>query len=209
MTTEPTTPKTNATNHRPNVTRAKATTSAASTADRHTGPSAADVVIVDTAPVRPERIDIRQGGMDVANADTINLREGGISVATANAIDVRQGGIGRASATDIAVASGGIGLARGERVSVEMGALGAALGGDSRVVQSTAGLVISRETIVDQSFVGTLVGARVTIRQPSAVLILIAGRVDGTVRPLLDWRGALVAGAAAGLVMSVLRRGRR
>ena len=57
--------------------------------------------------------------------------------------------------------------------------------------------------------VNTLIAERVTIRQPSAVLLLIARQVDGTVRPLLDWRGAIAAGVAAGVVISLLRRGRR
>ncbi len=132
------------------------------------------------------------------------------SPVTAEAIDIHQGGIGTAQAEDIAVSQGGIGFARGGRISLEMGAIGAAVAdGDARVTQSVAGVVAGNEAIVDQSLVNTLVAARVTVRQPSAILVLLAGRVDGTVRPLLDWRGALAAGAAAGLVMSLLRRARR
>ncbi len=48
-----------------------------------------------------------------------------------------------------------------------------------------------------------------TIRQPSAVLLLIAGRVEGSVRPLLDWRGGLAAGIGAALVLSLVRLVRR
>jgi hypothetical protein len=33
--------------------------------------------------------------------------------------------------------------------------------------------------------------------------------VDGTVTPLLDWRGAIAAGAAVGLVLGVFRAIRR
>jgi hypothetical protein len=69
-----------------------------------------------------------------------------------------------------------------------------------------ANLVGSNESVVDQSLVGALVGARVTVRQPSAIGILIAGRVEGNVRPILDWRGALAAGAVIGLISAVLRR---
>jgi len=35
--------------------------------------------------------------------------------------------------------------------------------------------------------------------------VLIARRVDGNVRTLLDWRGALAFGAAFGVVSSILR----
>jgi hypothetical protein len=160
--------------------------------------------------VRADRVEIAQGGARRVEATTVTVAQGGIGSADARAIDVRQGGIGRASATDIAVSAGSIGFARGERVSIEMGALGAAVGDEIRVTQSMAGFVAAQgDATVDQSLVSTLIADRVTIRQPSAVLVLIARQVDGSVRPLLDWRGALAAGGAAGLVIGLLRRGRR
>jgi hypothetical protein len=101
-------------------------------------------------------------------------------------------------------------MARGSRVSVEMGAIGAIVGADeARLTQGAVGFAAAGEALIDQSIVNTLIAGRVTIRQPSAVVVLIAGRVDGSVRPLLDWRGALAAGAAAALILGILRRGRR
>jgi hypothetical protein len=164
----------------------------------------------EPSTVRADRVEITQGGADRVEATTVSITQGGIGNADAHAIDVHQGGIGRASATDIAVSGGAIGVARGERVSVEMGAIGGAFGGEVRVTQSMSGYVVAQgAATVDQSFVNTLIADRVTIRQPSAVIVLIARQVDGSVRPLLDWRGALAAGAVAGLVMGLLRLGRR
>jgi hypothetical protein len=164
----------------------------------------------ETGTVRADRIEISQGGAERVEATTVSITQGGIGSADARTIDVRQGGIGRASATDIAVSAGSIGFARGERVSVEMGALGAAMADEVRVTQSMSAIVAAQgEATVDQSLVSTLIADRVTIRQPSAVLLLIARQVDGTVRPLLDWRGALAAGAVAGIVIGLLRFGRR
>jgi hypothetical protein len=179
----------------------------------------------ETGTARPDRVEIThggadrveattvsitQGGTDSVEATTVSISQGGIGTADAHAIDIHQGGIGRASATDIAVSVGAIGFAQGERVSVEMGAIGGAFGGEVRVTQSIANYVLSRgDATMDQSFVNTLIADRVTIRQPSAVILLIARHVDGSVRPLLDWRGALAAGAVAGLVMGLLRLGRR
>ena len=168
---------------------------------------------MDVAPpgtVRADVVDITQGGADRIEATTVSIIQGGVRDADAQTIDIQQGGIVRANATDIAVSAGGIGLAQGERVSLEMGAIGAAIGGDVRVTQSMSGLVAARgDATVDQSLVSTLVADRVTIRQPSAVLLLIARQVDGTVRPLLDWRGAVALGAVAGVVLGLLRVGRR
>jgi hypothetical protein len=168
--------------------------------------------VADTAepPVRADHVEIMQGGAGRVEATSVSISQGGIGTADARTIDVRQGGIGRASATDIAVSAGSIGFARGERVSIEMGGVGVAIGDDVRVTQSMSGFVAARgEATVDQSLVSTLIADRVTIRQPSAVLVLIARQVDGTVRPFLDWRGAAALGAVAGLVIGLFRVGRR
>ena len=178
------------------------------------GPASAIVPSLDAEPdhetVRADRVDISQGGAERVEATTVSITQGGIGSADARSIDIRQGGIGRASATDIAVSQGGIGFAQGERVTLEMGAIGVAVGDEVRVTQSTAGYVAARgDATVDQSLVSTLIADRVTFRQPSAVLVLIARQVDGSVRPLLDWRGAIAAGAVAGIVIGLLRRVRR
>ncbi len=159
-----------------------------------------------TETQRADRIEITQGGMYSAEAGTISITQGGISTATAEAIDIHQGGIGRARATDIAISSGGIGLAQGDTVSLDRGLIGAAIGNENRVVQSMANIVASSESTVDQSVVGAVVGGKVTVRQPSAIGVLIAARVEGTVRPIVDWRGALAAGVAIGVISRILRR---
>ena len=93
-----------------------------------------------------------------------------------------------------------------DTVSLDRGFLGVALGRESRVIQSLANLVGASEATVDQSLVGSVVGGRVTVRQPSAIGVLIAGRVEGSVRPIIDWRGALAFGVAVGVLARVLRR---
>ena len=203
--TEPTKPK---------VTPARVKTSGAAPRSRSKTPTKAaskpGSTPAATGMHRVDRVEIDQGGADRVEATSVSITQGGIGTADAQTIDIRQGGIGRANATDIAVSAGGIGFARGERVSLEMGGVGAAIGDDVRVTQSMSGLVAARgEATIDQSLVSALIADRVTIRQPSAVLVLIARQVDGTVRPLLDWRGAAVAGAVLGLVVGLFRLGRR
>ncbi len=178
----------------------------------------------ESPPLRAEHVEITQGGVgDVEattvsitqggardiEATTVSITQGGIRDARADAVEVQQGGIVHADAKDIAVSSGAIVFATGERVSVEMGAIGVIHdAAEARLTQSAVGLTIGQDVTIDQSLVNTLIADRVTIRQPSAVLVLIARQVDGTVRPLLDWRGAIVAGVVAGVVMGLLRRGR-
>jgi hypothetical protein len=143
------------------------------------------------------------GPVDRATATTLHVERGGINEASADTVEVRMGGIGTLEADEVFVQWGGIGAARAKRVGVEFGSVGAALAGDLQVTQGYAGSVIAREATLEQGFVRTLIAGKVTITRPSAVLVMIAGRVEGNVRPLLDWRGALAAGFAFGIVTSI------
>lgn len=148
-------------------------------------------------------------GAERINADSLSLRQGGINVAEARQIDLRQGGITRAQADDIAVTQGGIAMARGERVSVEIGAVGLAVGGEVRLTQAVAGSILAREVRIEQGGARTIVASHATFERASGTVMLIAARVDGDVRTILDWRGALAFGAAFGLVAGLVRRARR
>jgi len=141
----------------------------------------------------------------VVPGTNLRVERGGIGDVTAETVEVRLGGIGAARAEDVFVQWGGIGATRADTVSVEFGSIGAALAGEARVSQGYAGLLVAREATVEQALVRTMIAQRVTINRPSAVLILIAQRVDGSVRPLLDWRGALAAGLGVAAVTAVAR----
>lgn len=134
-----------------------------------------------------------------AIVDTLSIERGGIGRATATEVEVRLGGIGAVEAEDVFVQWGGIGATRADTVGVEFGSLGAALAGEVRVSQGFAGMVVAREATLEQAISRTVVAQRVTINRPSAIGILIAQQVEGSVRPLLDWRGALAAGTALGV----------
>jgi hypothetical protein len=136
----------------------------------------------------------------------LTVQQGGIERATARTIDVHQGGIGRAEATDIAVSQGGIGMARGDRVSVELGGTGLTFARESRITQSFANSVVARDVTIDQGLIQTVIGNRITVNRPTGVLLMLAARVEGDVKPLLDWRGALAAGTVIGVIVGLLRR---
>jgi hypothetical protein len=87
-----------------------------------------------------------------------------------------------------------------------MGGLGLAIAGDVRVTQGYARSIIARETTVEQALVGTLITGRATIQRPTGVLLLVAGRVEGPVKAMFDWRGAIAFGAAFGVILGLLRR---
>jgi hypothetical protein len=139
-------------------------------------------------------------------ADPIRIDRDGIDAVDARDIDVHMGGIGRADARDVAVSMGGVGLARAERVSVEMGGIGLAVARDARLSQGFARYVVAREASMEQGLVGTMIAGRATVQRTTGVFLLVAGRVDGPVKAVLDWRGGLAFGAAFGLLWALLRR---
>jgi hypothetical protein len=135
------------------------------------------------------------------------ISRSGVSQAVAEHVDVRQGGIGRVEAGgDVRVQMGGIGYARAGSVSVQMGGMGAAVGERVEVTRSGVRAVFGRDARIGQSLVQTIVANEVVVERPSAVLFLVARRVSGDVRVLLDWRGALAFGAAFGVLVGLLRR---
>ena len=144
-------------------------------------------------------------------ATVVRMERGGIDQVAADRVELSMGGIGRLDAREVNVRIGGIGAARADRINVDRGSVGAALTGELRVTQGMATSVVAREAVVEQAFVRTMIAGNVTANRPTGVLVMIAGRVSGDIKPLLDWRGALAFGTAFGLLSVLgraLRRGR-
>jgi hypothetical protein len=139
---------------------------------------------------------------------SVSLDSSGAAIVNARSVDVSRGGIGRVQAVDVAVTQGGIGLARAERVSVEMGGIGLAIGGDVRVTQGGVSTILARDVTIEQAGVRTIVANNVKVERTTGVFVMIARHVEGDVRTILDWRGAIAFGAAFGVVLSLFRRRR-
>ena len=190
------------------VTRAKATTSDVPRREARAGsgnPDRGVATAVDPS-TREARVEIFQGGADAVAGDSVSITQGGASVVNARNVEVHQGGIANAQADDISVRLGGIALARADRLSVEMGGVGLALAREAQVTQGMARTVIAQDVRVDQGLIGTAFAGRVTFEQPAGVFLLLAGRTEGPVKALMDWRGALAFGAAFVLLVGLLRR---
>ena len=130
-----------------------------------------------------------------------------VSIA-AGPMTVTQGAIGRADATSLEVHQGAVGGARADNVAVERSALGIAVASEVQVRQGVVGSILAGSARVEQSFVRTLVAGEVKVEHATGVGILLARKVVGDVKVILDWRGALAFGAAAGIVAGLLGRGR-
>lgn len=120
---------------------------------------------------------------------------------------VTRSALAQAQATTIDVHQGAVGAARADAVTMDQGAVGLALANDVDIRQSVTRTVLARSVRVEQSFIRTLVANEVRVERATGVGFLLARRVVGDVRVLLDWRGAVAFGAAAGFVMGLVRRG--
>ncbi len=112
-------------------------------------------------------------------------------------MDVRQGGISRVEAQDVAVSMGGIAIARADRVSAEMSGVAIAIAGEARVRQSFVRALITRDATIEQGAAWNVLANHVTFGRSGFAGVVIARNVDGNVRTLVDWRGAL---AIAGIL---------
>jgi len=96
---------------------------------------------------------------------------------------------------------GAVGMARGRDVRIGQAAVALAVGDEIELRQSTVRFALARESVrLETAAAATVIGGHVDVGPRAAVAVLIAGHVEGDVRPLLDWRGAVVFGAVFALV---------
>jgi hypothetical protein len=174
--------------------------------------AAPPVAVRPHRPSRPPRqLDAAVGhaletGAEHAEAERIEIRQGSIGSAMARSVSVTQGAIGRAQADGVTVVQGALGGARAQRVSLDKGFLGGAIAGDLRVRQGYVQGVVARDVSIEQGGIRTVIANHVTFGRGSGAFLVIARTVDGPGRVLVDWRGAIAAGAAFGLVTALVRR---
>ncbi|HLX34239.1 MAG TPA: hypothetical protein VKR30_03240 [Candidatus Limnocylindrales bacterium] len=124
-------------------------------------------------------------------------------------VSVQRTAVGEVRGDTIDVRQGAVGGVRANEVAVEQGALGLALAGAAKISQSYVRMLVGRAVHVEQSFIRSVIANEVRVERASGVGVLIARRVVGDVRVLVDWRGAAAFGAVAGLVAGLVGRGRR
>jgi hypothetical protein len=137
----------------------------------------------------------------------VPIEEDGTSL-SAERVEMRLSAVGRVEGSELQVAQGAIGAARADRVQIDRGALGAAMSGEVELSRSYARSILARQVQLDRAAARVIIAADVRADQ-SAAMFLIARKVDGNVKVLFDWRGALAFGAVAGLVFGIVARLRR
>jgi hypothetical protein len=107
-------------------------------------------------------------------------------------------------AEDVDATQSLLGRVRARYVRLRQGAAGVVLGRDVELRQGGGLIVAGAELNMERSAGQWLIGGLVQARQVFAVAV-IAGRVEGQVKCLLDARGAFAFGAGAALMTGLLR----
>lgn len=111
------------------------------------------------------------------HAENVNITQGGARDIQATTVSITQGGASQVRAEKMSLSQGGVAIARTESFTVNQG--------------GSAFAVVS-----DQA----------TVNEGGNVLVLVAGKVNGDGRPLLDWRSALALGAGLVVAWRLVRR---
>jgi hypothetical protein len=151
----------------------------------------------------PEIIEPDRGSRDARPA----VIEDGTSLA-ADRVGMYRSAVGRIEAGAVEIQQGAVGAARVEHLSADRSAVGAVMAGNVEVSRGYVRSILARQVQLDRGAARVVIAADVRAHQ-SAVMFLVARRVSGEMRVLLDWRGALAFGAAAGVVFAFLTRLRR
>jgi hypothetical protein len=117
-----------------------------------------------------------QSVQESVRADHVEISQGGAQNVSAQTVSISQGGAGQVRADQVTVEQGGIGIARARRLSLANGAAFAVVADDAR------------------------------IESGATVLMLLARNASGDVRPLIDARSAVAAGAGIAVAYWLLRR---
>ena len=141
--------------------------------------------------------------------DIVALPETPHALTMPAAVEFARGAVGGIRAQDVHVRSGVVGGIAGEHASVEMGLVGGMAAREASVSQAVVRTVLAQDVRIEQSLVRTVVANRVQVGPTTAIAFVLARRVDGNPRILLDWRGALAFAAVFGALAAVFRVSRR
>ncbi len=125
-----------------------------------------------------------------------------------DAVEVMRGAVGTIRAGDVHVQNGVVGGIAGRDASVEMGLVGGIAAREASVSQGVVRTVLAQDVRIEQSVVRSVVANHVQVGPTTAIGFVIARRVDGNPRVLLDWRGALALAAVFGALAGIRRLSR-
>ncbi len=146
--------------------------------------------------VSGQTVNLTQSSAAHVDADRVEMTQSAARVVDADAVEMNNSVAQMVEAETVRLSGSASLGARTETLAVE---------------QSVLGLVRTTDATVADSAVLMLAGDEIQAANVNAFLVY-AGNAEGEVKTLLDWRGAAIIGAVAGVVLfllSLLGRSRR
>jgi hypothetical protein len=150
-------------------------------------PEVVNLSHADVETVTAEMVRMHQANAGTIHSDDVDMNVAAAGAVNAENVSARQSLIGGVNTDTAQVTDSLVGGVRGSNLEIE-GVIGCAAGDVINVQNARVGLAAAREVR----------GQRVES------LVLLAGRVEGEVHTVVDTRGAIIAGAIAGLVAGVM-----
>jgi hypothetical protein len=114
---------------------------------------------------------------DDVRAENVSVSKSGANSIEATTVSINQGGAARVRADEVSLEQSGLFMARAGKLTVKSDA--------------SAFAVVADEA---------------TVEEGANVFLLVAGKVSGNVRPLIDWRAGLAFGGGLAIGLAILRR---
>ncbi len=149
---------------------------------------------------------VRNSSIHDVHSDVVDVNQSTVRSVTATDLKARQTAMGYTVAATLEATSSAVGIAQVTDASLNASSYSFVVmaSGDVKMDQGGALTVVTRQiNEAHASAFGAVVAGSVAMRD-STVGILIARNVEGHVTPQLDTRGAIIAGAVAGALVSLV-----
>ncbi len=150
-------------------------------------PEVSDIVQSRVEEVQAGLVRMKQSAASQITSDAANLHMSAAAEVRASLVDGRQVGFGLVDANEVWMTNSAAGAVLGENVAAD----------------GVSAVVLGRNVSLSNAAAGIVAGQHVRAGQIRTVLLL-SGKVDGTVHTYLDTRQTLMAGLIGGLVAGAI-----
>jgi len=142
--------------------------------------------------------EINGENLEVVEGDFITVRQSSVKAVEGGHVELQQVGAVSIDGERIEMTQSAAAVVRAEDIRLNQGIGVITAGNTTNLSYSFSQISLSRDTTsVNRSAVG-IIGAKTVVAEGSASLLTIAGKVEGQMTTVLDWRSSLALGAVLG-----------
>jgi hypothetical protein len=135
--------------------------------------------------------------------EVVNLEDASIANVEAEVVHIRQGGANQINASMVSMRQGGALTIQANEIDIHKGVTVISNAGTTNMDSSSAAVVIGDEVVTEGSRLGLTITNRAKLENSSPI-VLLARDVEGSVEPVLDTQGALLAGIVTGITVGAV-----